>query len=382
MMEVEESMENTKKLVFVINVDWYFRLHWIDRANYFRSKGYEVHIISTFTDNENLEYFSSFGFICHAMNVSRKSINPFSELKSIFSLYHEIKKIQPTLIHCVTVKPNLYAGILNRFFFKKPIIYSVTGLGIIFSSNQFKFRMIRRLVISLYRFVSTSKSYFIFENNDDYKCFFNHEVVKSNGAVIKGAGIDLNRFSPSPFPNNQTVLFAARLLKEKGLAQLIEARKILKKEGVEFKIKVAGIIDTDVSSAISLNQIEKWGSEGIIEWLGNVSNMPELIAECDMVCLPTTYGEGIPRILIEAASCKRAIVTTDVVGCREIVSNHVNGLLCKPNDSESLASALKLLLADPSQTEKFGINGRKIVEEQFSQAIVFEKTEAIYFKIS
>ncbi|SEG66285.1 glycosyltransferase family 4 protein [Vibrio hangzhouensis] len=375
-------MESTKKLVFVINVDWYFKLHWVERASYFRSKGYEVHIITKFTDNESLRYFSSLGFVCHSLRFARKSINPFSEISSIFSLYHEIKKIQPTLVHCVTVKPNLYCGILNRLFLKRPIIFSVTGLGIIFSSNHFKFRMIRRLVTLLYRFVSTPKSYFIFENSDDYKCFIDKKVVKNNGTVIKGAGIDLNKFSPSPFPNNQSVLFAARLLKEKGLDQLIEARKILKKEGVDFTIKVAGIVDTDVSSAISLNQIEQWSSEGLIEWLGSVINMPALIAESDIVCLPTVYGEGVPRILIEAASCERAIVATDVVGCREIVSNHVNGILCKPNDSESLASALKYLLAEPVQTKAFGINGRKLVEEQFSQHIVFGKTEAVYLKIS
>ncbi len=200
--------------------------------------------------------------------------------------------------------------------------------------------------------------------------------------MIKGAGIDLARFSPSLAPLNKNVLFGARLLKEKGLECLVRAKRELEKQGLSFTLNIAGIIDNDVSSAIPLSQVTDWASSRDINWLGNVQDMPKLIKENDIVCLPTTYGEGVPRILIEAASCQRAIITTDVVGCREIVSHNVNGLLARPGDVVSLASCLRTLLESDDKTLEFGVQGRKKVEEEFSQEMVFEKTLKVYDEIS
>ncbi|MEZ9135597.1 glycosyltransferase family 4 protein [Vibrio sp. 10N.286.52.B1] len=373
----------SKKIVYVINVDWYFRLHWLERAEYFQSLGFDIHIISSFLKNDIKNELESKGFICHQLSVKRKSVNIIREVGSIFRLKRLLDEIEPELIHCVTIKPNIYAGLLNRLFFNKPIIYSVTGLGAVFSSNSIKFNLLRRIITTLYKCISISKSRFIFENGEDYKLFDEIGVLKyENGRVVKGAGIDLARFSPSMSPLNKSVLFGARLLNEKGLACLVEAKQILESQGVEFTLNVAGIIDSDVSSAIPLSQVEAWASSGAINWLGNVQNMPKLIKENDIVCLPTTYGEGVPRILIEAASCQRAIITTDVVGCREIVSHNVNGLLAQPGDAISLANCLRALLENDEKTLEFGIQGRKKVEEEFSQEMVFEKTLKVYEEIS
>ncbi len=368
-----------KKIVFVINVDWYFHLHWLERTEYFQSLGFDIHIVSSFSSDDIKNELASKGFTCHQLPVKRKSVNIFREIGSIYLLKRILDEIKPDLIHCVTIKPNVYAGLLNRLFFNKPIIYSVTGLGAVFSSNSIKFNLLRRIITTLYKFISISKSRFIFENGEDYKLFDELGVLKyENGRVVKGAGIDLTRFSPSLPPLNKNVLFGARLLKEKGLDCLVEAKQILESQGVEFTLNVAGIIDSDVSSAIPLSQVEAWESFRDINWLGNVQDMPKLIKENDIVCLPTTYGEGVPRILIEAASCQRAIITTDVVGCREIVSHNVNGLLAQPRDVVSLVNCLRTLLEDDEKTLEFGIKGRKKVEEQFSQEMVFEKTVQIY----
>ncbi|CAK1706661.1 glycosyltransferase family 4 protein [Vibrio crassostreae] len=373
----------SKKIVYVINVDWYFRLHWLERAEYFKSLGFDIYIISSFSSCEIKKELASKGFICHQLSVKRKSVNILREVGSILRLKGILDEIEPDLIHCVTIKPNVYAGLLNRLFFNKPIIYSVTGLGAVFSSNSIKFNLLKYIITTLYKCISISKSRFIFENSEDYKLFDELGVLKyENGRVVKGAGIDLARFSPSLPPLNKNVLFGARLLKEKGLACLVEAKQILESQGVEFTLNVAGIIDSDVSSAIPLSQVEAWASSGDINWLGNVENMPKLIKENDIVCLPTTYGEGVPRILIEAASCQRAIITTDVVGCREIVSHNVNGLLARPGDVISLASCLRTLLESDDKTLEFGVQGRKKVEEEFSQEMVFEKTLKVYEEIS
>ncbi|MEZ8367735.1 glycosyltransferase family 4 protein [Vibrio cyclitrophicus] len=369
----------SKKIVYIINVDWYFRLHWLERAEYFQSLGFNVHIISSFSNDDIKNELASKGFICHQLSVKRKSVNIFREIGSLFRLKRILDEIEPELIHCVTIKPNIYAGLLNRLFFNKPIIYSITGLGAVFSSNSMKFNLLRHVITTLYKFISSSKARFIFENNEDYKLFDELDILKcGNGRVIKGAGIDLTRFSPSLPPLNKNVLFGARLLKEKGLGCLVEAKQILESQGIEFTLNVAGIIDDDVSSAIPLKKIEFWVKRGNINWLGNVKDMPELIKQNDIVCLPTTYGEGVPRILIEAASCQRAIITTDVVGCREIVSHNVNGLLAQPGDVVSLVNCLRALLENDEKTLEFGVKGRKKVEEEFSQEMVFEKTLKVY----
>ncbi len=368
-----------KTLVYVINVDWYFRLHWLERAEYFQSLGYSIHIISNFTDAAILDELQSRGFVCHELSVKRKSINLVRELKGIYKLKELIGSINPDLIHCVTIKPNVYGGLVNRFFFDRPIIYSVTGLGAVFSSTSLKFVLLRGFVTVLLRLISTRKSRFVFENSEDYNLFTDIGILKySNGTVIKGAGIDLTRFGPSSPPINKSVLFAARLLKDKGLHCLVDAKNILAKRGVDFTLNVAGIVDSDVSSAIPLCQIEQWSSDGTINWLGNVQDMPRLIGNNDIVCLPTTYGEGVPRILIEAASCQRAIVTTNVQGCREIVAHGKNGLLAEPGDTVSLADNLQKLLLDRNKLIDFGSCGRKKVEREFSQEMVFERTQQVY----
>lgn len=368
-----------KKLVYIINVDWYFNLHWLDRAEYFKSLGYSINIISNFEDKKIKKMLINKGYLCHHFSMKRKGLNFFTELASVNELKNILNNIEPDLIHCITVKPNIYTGLLNKFLLKKPIIYSITGLGAVFSSSKLKFFILKRFITVLYKLISIRQSHFVFENSEDYALFEKIGVLKnSNGTVIKGAGIDLNRFKPTVPPLNYSVLFAARLLEDKGLRCLVEAKRFLKQQGFNFTLNVAGIIDNDVSSAIPLSQIEAWANNSDINWLGNVKDMPSLISQNDVVCLPTTYGEGVPRILIEAASCQRAIVTTDVAGCREIVSHNYNGFLVSPNDPRSLAEHLQTLIVDKDKLVKFGKNGRKKVEQEFSQEMVFEKTFNVY----
>ncbi len=378
-----KNKNKNKTIAFVINVDWYFCLHWLERAEYFKSLGFDIYIVSTFSNDTVKNELASKGFICHQLSLKRKSVNFFREMTSAYSLKKILCGIEPDLIHCVTIKPNIYTGLLNRVFFNKPIIYSVTGLGAVFSSKSIKFNLLRRIITTLYKYISFSKARFIFENSEDYKLFDQLGILKyGNGRVVKGAGIDLTHFAPSLAPLNKNVLFGARLLKEKGLECLVQAKHELEKQGLSFTLNIAGIIDNDVSSAIPLSQVKAWASSRDINWLGNVQDMPKLIKANDIVCLPTTYGEGVPRILIEAASCQRAIITTDVVGCREIVAHNVNGLLAQPGDVMSLANCLRTLLESDEKTLEFGVQGRKKVEEEFSQEMVFEKTLKVYEEIS
>jgi len=228
-----------KVVAFVINVDWYFNLHWVERAEYFKSLGYSIHIISNFNDKDIKNGLLTKGYQCHHLAVKRKSINFFNEFTSFNQLRQLLKAINPDLIHSITIKPNIYAGLLNRLFLHKPIIYSITGLGAVFSSSAYKFIILKRLITVLYKMISTPQSHFVFENSEDSELFKSLGILKySNGTVIKGAGIDLNRFKPSSPPNNGSILFAARLLQDKGLGCLVEAQKLLKQRGCDFSLNV------------------------------------------------------------------------------------------------------------------------------------------------
>lgn len=367
-----------EKVVFVINVDWYFNLHWLERALFLVRNNYDVYVITKFQNEQLRELLSKKGIKCRSIELNRSSVNVLNELKCSISLYCALSKINPDLIHAVTVKPNIYSGLINRFFWKKPIVYSVTGLGAVFSSNGMKFLLIKKVITAIYRFISSNNSKFIFENGDDFNQFHELGILKENGVVVKGAGVDINTFKPKPFLADNNVLFAARLLKDKGLDTLIESVEILKNKGVDIKLNVAGIIDNDVNDAISIHELEALHNKGTINWLGSRTDMVDLINENNVVCLPTRYGEGVPRILIEGAACGRALVATDMSGCRDIVVDGKNGFLVPPSDSKMLAKKLAILLNDKLLCEEFGRFGRNLVERHYSNELVFSKTISIY----
>ncbi|HIF9343117.1 TPA: glycosyltransferase family 4 protein [Photobacterium damselae] len=366
-----------KKILYVINVDWYFNLHWIDRAKYFQSLGYSVIIATNFTTNKNKKDLEELGFTCLDLPFKRKNINLIYEAKIIFNLFKIIKKVNPDLIHTVTIKPNIYTGLLNKYF-KKPIVYTIAGLGVVFSSSAPKFKYMKKLVIELYKLISNDNSRFIFENNHDSELFSRYRITKSNSVVIKGAGVDVDKYFYKNCNGNKNILFAARLLKDKGLDTLVSAISVLRSKNINCQLNVAGIIDDDASSSIPLSEINKLHEENKINWLGTVNDMVPLIHHNDIVCLPTRYGEGVPRILIEAASCGRPIIATDIAGCNNLITDGFNGYLVRPNDVDELAYKLELLLADINKLNYFGENGRNKILSEYSQSIVFESTHIVY----
>lgn len=367
---------------FVINVDWYFKLHWMQRALAVKNSGAEVHVITTFTNSEAYESLEKLGFICHSVDMERKSINPFSNLKTLANIYFLLTSISPDFIHAITIKPNIYVGLITRFL-KVPSVLSVTGTGIIFSGKTWKVRLVRPIVRILYKWIKSGKAQrrIIFENREDRDYFVATGLcVPGEAVVILGAGVDtdLYSFSEETIIENPVILFAARLLWDKGLGDLVEAGKILRDRKLDFTIQVAGILDEDSINSIDRSVLENWSREGLIEWLGTVHEMPELISGASLVVLPSFYGEGVPRILIEAAACGRPIVTTDMPGCREIVKTGVNGMLFPARDITALADAIEVLLNDTKLRKEMGRNGREMVEKEFSQQKVIAETMSLY----
>jgi glycosyltransferase involved in cell wall biosynthesis len=365
-----------KKLLFAINADWYYRLHWEERMTSELVNEYKVFICTSGQIKERedkLEY--------HHLKLSRYSIGLKSNLQTFFNALRLLLKIKPDMIHSVTVKPNIMFGLLSLIL-RKSIIMTLPGLGFAFTHNSYKSKFIKKILLLSYRFISLNKkAFFVFENNEDMNYLRFKKICHENNSLsVPGSGVNINKFSLSPVPeasNGYQVLFAARMLKSKGLFELVEAVKILRDVGETIQINVAGIIDAESPDSITLGEIEKLSQSGDINWLGNVSDMSSLIASNHFVVLPTRYGEGIPRILIEASACGRPVISSNIGGCKEFVSDGVTGIILKDETISTLATAIKEL-CNTTLCSELGLNGRRRVEKYYTTQHIIEAYKGIY----
>jgi glycosyltransferase involved in cell wall biosynthesis len=380
-MSENRDLNKRKRLLYFVNVGWYFNLHWLKRAEAASNSGLEVHVLGNMESHITRDIMVSLGFHCHHLPIKRTTMNPFVEIRSFLFAWTLIRGIHPDLIHCITVKPNLLGGIIARFLGIRTVL-SVPGVGLVFKASSLTRSLLQVVIKALYRVAANrSDCLLIFENQDDMELFRAFRIGSDTSRiVIHGAGVDTEHFSycVEKQHSEPRILFASRMLWDKGIKDLIEATHLLRLAGMKFRLVVAGIIDTDNRNAIPEELVLSWHDQGLIDWLGNVNDMATLISDSSIVVLPTTYGEGVPRILIEAASVGRAIVATDVPGCREIVVSGYTGLLVKPNDVVGLSEAIATLLVDHQKRSAMGLQGRKLVEELFSDEIVIQRTMNVY----
>ncbi|GEM80860.1 glycosyltransferase family 4 protein [Vibrio superstes] len=381
-----------KKIIYVINVDWYFKLHWLNRAVAAQRNGYRITVATHFTSVKNQEYFESLGFTCLDVDFSRSGLNPFHEIRTVFTLYRLLKRHEPDLVHCITIKPSIYGGLVSGLL-KVPSIKSITGLGAVFSSNSYRFRVLRPLIIGLYYLVGqANKGAFIFENKQDLNIFKRSEIGRNQALIhIGGAGVDTSRFYPTskPLDNLRTnkklsVLFAARLLKDKGLDTLISAVKRLQDSDIVVELWVAGLFDLSSRNAYSYEEVEQLSNEGTIKWLGSVNGdaMASVLNKVDVVALPTRYGEGIPRILIEGGATGRIVIASNVSGCNELLTDGVNGRLLSPMDAEEWRACICDIISDPCTYQHYANKLLHEVRTVYSDNMVISKFLHIYKQYS
>jgi len=365
----------------VINVDWYFNLHWKDRIFSKMTSDFEVTVSYSETSEDDSESLSA----VIPLSLQRSSISPFSNLHSFINAIKILRNDHFDLIHSVTIKPNLFFGILARLY-SIPILITIPGMGTTFSSHGLKFKLLRKLIIFLYRFAGKNdKCFFIFENKQNKMHFLKENICSpENSTVVSGAGINLKKFiyteETSPGSHPVKLLFAARLLKGKGLEDLIEAAALVNTNEIRVDLYVAGITDTDSKETIPLAQIKGWHTDGRINYLGQIDDMPELLSNCHIIALPTKYGEGLPRILLEANACGRPVITTDIAGCNDFVEDRINGLLVNPGSVVELSEAIEKLL-DPIIRKAMGLAGRQKVEKSYSREHVIDQYRVVYKKI-
>jgi glycosyltransferase involved in cell wall biosynthesis len=373
------TMEKAPKILFYVTEDWYFCSHRLPLALAAKNAGFSVTVVTQVKNHGEL--ISSHGLKLVPLPLSRHNLNPFRELFLISRLIKILKRESPDILHNVSLKPVISGSLAARYSRIPRVINTLTGLGFIFSSRNWKARLSRPVIEFIFRrLLNQPSTRFIFQNPDDREYFVHRKLIEEDKTVlVRGSGVDMNQFSPTPEAKGPpVVLLASRMLWKKGVDVFVEAARQLVDEGVSARFVLAGGCDSGSPIAVPQAVIEKWNREGVIEWWRHRADMAEVFHTSHIVCLPTTYGEGVPKVLIEAAACGRAIITTDVPGCREIVIDRQNGILIPPGNVKALADAIRTLIEDPQLRQKMGESGRRLASSEFSSEQVIAQTLALY----
>jgi glycosyltransferase involved in cell wall biosynthesis len=362
------------KLLYFVTEDWYFVSHRLKLAIAAKKAGYDVVVVCRVRNHH--QQIIDAGLKLIPFENSRGGTNILFELNTLFRLIKLYIKEKPVIIHQIAIKPVLY-GSIARFFYGRPImINAFAGMGWLRPANQGNI-FLKKIIHWVIGKVIKS-GYTIVQNINDKEEILSMGLKESKVRLISGSGVDLNLFNSCPPPHGHPiVVLPARLLWDKGVGEFIEAAEIILKKNIAVKFVLAGQPDKENPLAISDESISTWVKNGIVTHLGWVSDMAKLLEKCNIVCLPS-YGEGLPKSLIEAAAAARPIVTTDVPGCREVVEHGVNGLIVPPKDPVALADALEILILNPCLRLKMGGLGRSIAESKFGIDLIISKTLAVY----
>lgn len=349
------------KLLFFVTEDWYFCSHRLPLAIAARDAGFEVSVATRV--NAHAEAISREGIRLIPLKLSRGGKNPLREWRTLWALFRILRNEKPDILHNVAVKPVLYGSLTARLAGTSRVVNALAGLGHLFAIQE-RASFLRNVVKLAFRFLLRGHGRVIVQNPDDLQLLESSgAILKGQATLIRGSGVDLSRFAPSPEPpGTPIIVFAARLLWDKGVQEFVEAAKNLKKEGIEGRFVIVGAPDDENHAAIPSEQLADWAAEGMIECWGHRTDMAEILAGAILFCLPSYYGEGVPKVLLEAAASGRPLITTDMPGCREVVEDGVNGLLVQPRDIEGLTVAIKRLLSDSALRARMGQASRQRAE--------------------
>jgi glycosyltransferase involved in cell wall biosynthesis len=370
------------KILFVVAEDWYFWSHRRPIACAALQNGYEVFVATRIGDHG--EKIIEAGFRLIPLRLNRSSYSLFHELRTIAELRSIYRREKPDIVHHIALKPILYgsmAAVGNR---RMQVINAFAGLGYLVSSPSFKARALKRGLWKAFRFLlNRPNSFLLLQNSEDRDLLVAEVgVPQEKTTIIRGSGVNVNEFQATvEAPGVPIVLLSSRMLWIKGISDFVEAAKLLRAKGVNARFVLAGDTDPGSPGAIPREKLQEWQNAGAVEWWGHQQSMSQLLQQATLVCLPSHGGEGVPKALIEAAASERAIVATDVPGCRDIVRHGTNGLLVPPKNPAALADALAQLLNDASLRAEMGHRGREIAVNEFSEEKVIQQTLALYRKL-
>lgn len=366
------------RLLIVVNEDRFFLSHRKEIAMAARQHGWDVTIVCK--DTGQRQEVEVLGLRMVELPINPTGMKLRQELQTLVFLYQLYRKERPDVVHHVGLKTMLWGGLAARLTGVRGVVNAVSGLGVMFSGENAS--LTARGVLALLRYACHRKGVrVIFQNHEDKGLFLQHRVITEGQSVyVKGAGVDLNAFAYTPQTDDKVVriLFMARMVREKGVAILVEAAERLRSDFenmVEFWLCGRLAANPD---ALSKADLETMCDGSYIKWLGHRDDMAELLMASHIVAFPSYYREGVPKSLIEACAIGRPIVTTDNIGCRDVVEDGRNGFLVPVRDSAALADKLRILIEDKSLREEMGRNGRRKAEEEFSLKDVIDKHLQLY----
>lgn len=371
------------RLLFVVNADWFFVSHRLPLALGARAQGFDVAVCAGASDARARIEHEGFEFL--PLPIARGGTDPRQDAQTLAALVHTYRAWRPDIVHHVTIKPVLYGSLAARLVGIPRVVNAVSGLGSAFIETKQRGRRHRVLRAGLreaYRLALHGRgTRTIFQNADDLEGFVAAGLAPRGRAhLIRGSGVAFERFRPSPLPGGRpVVLLPARLLRDKGIVEFVEAARTLKTRHPDARFALVGRVDPDNPSAISRAEIDEWVASGAVEWWGAKTHdeMPAVYAAATIVALPS-YREGLPLSLAEAASCGRPIVTTDVPGCRETVVDGTSGWLCRAQDGASLTAVLAEALSSRDELERRGRRAASLARERFSLEQVVAQTLGVY----
>lgn len=366
------------RLLYLVTEDWYFCSHRLPVARAARDAGAEV-IVATRV-NAHGAAIRAEGFRLAPLRWRRGSHAPGAELAAIAEIARLYARERPDLVHHVALKPVIYGSVAATLTGVPHTVNALTGLGALFIGSSAKTRTLGVLSrLALRPLLNRPGGRVILQNEDDRRLLEARGLLRHDRvSLIRGSGVDTRRFAPAPEPDGPPVaVLVARMLRDKGVGEFVAAARLLKERGVPVRMQLAGPTDPDNPAALDEASLRQWKAEGIVEWLGPVADMPALWARSHMAVLPS-YREGLPKALLEAASCGRPMVAADVPGCREIVRHGETGLLAPVRDAKGLADAIAALARDAELRRRLGARARAVAEAEFAEEIVVRETLALY----
>ncbi|NIZ01086.1 glycosyltransferase [Thalassospira lucentensis] len=375
----ETAPKSRRKTLIVVGEDWSFVSHRIGLARAALVRGDEV--VVACNTGDAADGLRKEGFRVVDVPIARGGLSPFKSLKTVKALACLIRREQPDIIINVAIQCVVLSAFAGLLVGAKRSVNMIIGLGFLFVSNSAKARIVRHIVLLILRVYARCPSiHVIVQNSDDLAWLKGLGFKDQRLNLIRGSGVDISAFTPDTQKSEnpatpKTAIFVARMLWSKGLAELIEAARILKSRNCNYRIVLVGDADPANPDSASENDLAKWQQEGLVEWLGKRRDIAQLLRQADLAVLPS-WREGLPKSLLEAGACGLAMVATDVPGCREIVHHQENGLLVPLRDADALANAIEQLMEDDATRLAYGKAARDLVERELCDRVIIASTLA------
>ncbi len=367
------------RLLYVVTEDWAFLSHRLPMARAARDAGFEVHVATRV--NDGAAAIEAERFVLHPIPFARGSLSPFASFSTVAALRRVHRTVTPALTHHVALQACVL-GMIAALGRRTTCVNAFIGLGYSFTANTAKARALRRLIGAALSFlIDRKRNIALVQNGDDLAALMSLGIPKSRIALIAGSGIDVKRFTPLPEPiGPPTFGFVGRLLDDKGIRTLIAAHRLLRARGSDVRLLIAGTPDPANPASVTGEEAKSWNDEPGIAWLGQVGDIAGLWARAHVAVLPSRR-EGLPLSLMEAAACGRAMIASDVPGCREIVVAEQTGLLVPVDDAQALAAAMDRLAGAPELRMRYAAAARTLVVEKFAAEIIGRQTVALYRRL-